>query len=722
MELEKVDDASDTRKLNEDAHKNGEVKVHKSGYPKHVFFIIGNEFCERFSFYGMRTVLVLYARNYLRFDDDSATSIFHAFTMLAYFMPIFGGIIADSYWGKYKTIALLSIFYVIGHGVKTLAAIPYIPSRGAHIGLSMLGLFLIAVGTGGIKPCVSTFGGDQFTLDQTHYRSQFFAMFYFSINCGALISKWLTPMFRADLDCYPGEEGPEFQECFSVAFGVPGALMLLAVVLFFAGSKFYTRVQPEGSVFWKFCKCVYSACKNRWLARKANSVQKEHWIDYADAPKRLKRDTKYVLRVLYLFIPLPFFWALFDQQGSRWTLQALQLDGYWGSYQVKPDQIDVINPLLIVTLIPLFEATLYPLLRHCKINFSPIRRMAVGLVLAGVSFICAAILQFNIDAGMTSVPAPNQFAIRLINVGPCDVNLESSSEVFNGLVIGSNDVSDTKSNFFPGNTSVSLNISSCGGSFLHQLDIARDDGVVADVIIGGNGSSLYSSIMPTRKLENGKSIFTFINVDASRELALNSSIFMFDLKPGHRSSEIEIDKGFTSYGVYINDSSRGQRLVYNGTVESLPGGVYSVILNSQSSGLGAVEFAPGRRQLDDINPNTINIAWMIPQFFVLTVGEVFLSVTGLEFSYTQAPPTMKSVVSSFWLLLVSLGSVIVLLIAKTHAIDRQAHEFLLFAGLIGVAALIFVFLARGYKMVDENEFRSSEDEEKDTDERTSLAA
>ena len=54
-------------------------------------------------------------------------------------------------------------------------------------------------------------------------------MFYFSINCGALISKWLTPMFRADLDCYPGEEGPEFQECFSVAFGVPGALMLLAV-------------------------------------------------------------------------------------------------------------------------------------------------------------------------------------------------------------------------------------------------------------------------------------------------------------------------------------------------------------------------------------------------------------------------------------------------------------------------------------------------------------
>lgn len=68
----------------------------------------------------------------MKWDDDTSTSVYHAFTVLAYFFPVLGGIIADSYWGKYKTIVILSIVYVFGHVLKTIGSIPYVPSQLAH--------------------------------------------------------------------------------------------------------------------------------------------------------------------------------------------------------------------------------------------------------------------------------------------------------------------------------------------------------------------------------------------------------------------------------------------------------------------------------------------------------------------------------------------------------------------------------------------------------------
>uniref|UniRef100_H2Y3X6 Uncharacterized protein n=1 Tax=Ciona savignyi TaxID=51511 RepID=H2Y3X6_CIOSA len=646
-------------------------------YPKQVFFIIGNEFCERFSFYGMRTVLILYARNFLSFDDDTSTSIFHAFTMLAYFFPLVGGILADSYWGKYKTIAYLSIVYVIGHVMKTIAAIPFIPGNTTHIVLSMIGLLLIAMGTGGIKPCVSSFGGDQFKLHQTVYLSQFFSMFYFAINSGALISKFITPMFRADLDCYPGHVGPKYDECYAVAFGVPGFLMLLAVGFFFAGTKYYNRVPLQSNVFWKLCKCVYSALRNKWKRR--GQKGEEHWVDYADAPWGWEHWVDYV--------DAPVKWEWEHWQGSRWTLQALQLDGTWGSFYMKPDQMDVVNPLLIISLIPLFEVTLYPLLRHYKINFSPIRKMTVGLLLAGLSFVFAAALQFAIDAGKTPLPSNNQFSVRVINLSPCDVNLTSSKPLHHkGKIlmlyldesplqcVGSSfklqisrlgnhecSVSQISGRTFVSvdqNDQLSFDYTGCNGNYV-TIQTNATSGNVIDVFISGDDASdvvvlIFRTILPMGSFD--PSLFDFLT-----DIHVNSCIYM------------------SAYVVY-----QGANRLYEGSVDVGVGGVYTV------NDVRSLETSQGA--LIDMNPNNINIAWMLPQYFVITVGEVFLSITGLEFSYTQAPPSMKSVMG-FWLLTVSMGSVIVLVIAKSKMIARQAHEFLFFAALIGVATIIFALLA-----------------------------
>merc|ERR1712136_250430 len=300
--------------------------------------------------------------------------------------------IADSWWGKYHTILWLSIVYAVGLGLLVLGSIPPIGDPLVHKILSSFGLFVIAVGTGGIKPCVSAFGGDQFKPHQDGYRRSFFSLFYFAINAGSLVSTFVSPIIRDEVKCFE-------QECYAVAFGIPAALMVVAIIAFALGTPWYTRLNPTGNVFAQSCVCIYEAIKNR------DGTSKDHWLDHAENGERdrktLIRDLKYVLRVLIMYIPLPLFWALFDQQGSRWTLMAQQMNGYIGALHLLPDQMQIVNPLLIVTLIPIFEVTLYPCLKAIKFNFSPLRRMGAGMFFAGIAFIVAALIQQKIDVNLT---------------------------------------------------------------------------------------------------------------------------------------------------------------------------------------------------------------------------------------------------------------------------------------------------------------------------------
>ena len=96
----------------------------KTPYPRTVFLILGNEFCERLSYYGMKSILSIYINQKLHFDHDKSTTIYHTFTMLCYFCPMFGAMIADQFLGKFKTIVYISVIYVLGHLLKTLAAVP----------------------------------------------------------------------------------------------------------------------------------------------------------------------------------------------------------------------------------------------------------------------------------------------------------------------------------------------------------------------------------------------------------------------------------------------------------------------------------------------------------------------------------------------------------------------------------------------------------------------
>ena len=204
-------------------------------WPAQIKYIVGNEACERFSYYGMRSILAGYItgavlKGGLGQDVDTSTNLISTFVAVNYLMPLFGAWLSDKLIGRYHTILWVSLFYCAGHGV--LACSDY--AGGVHGKLICLcvGLALIAFGSGGIKPCVSAFMGDQFRPDQSHLMQKAYGVFYFSINFGSIFSFLVIPWVKD-------------HHGYIAAFAVPGVLMGIATIIFWVGTPKYVRVPPS---------------------------------------------------------------------------------------------------------------------------------------------------------------------------------------------------------------------------------------------------------------------------------------------------------------------------------------------------------------------------------------------------------------------------------------------------------------------------------------------
>ena len=135
-----------------------------------------------------------------------------------------------------------------------------------------------------------------------------------------------------------------------------------------------------------------------------------------------------LLRVLVLYIPLPIFWALFDQQGSRWTFQAIRTDGRVGGYIVKPDQLQLVNPVLILVLIPLFDMVIYPFFAKFNFLIKPLQRIAVGGVIAAIAFVVSGFVELGLKDTYEVLPHHGEAHLHLMNSLPCEVAFQVRSE------------------------------------------------------------------------------------------------------------------------------------------------------------------------------------------------------------------------------------------------------------------------------------------------------
>ncbi len=350
-------------------------------FPPQIKFIIGNEAAERFSFYGMKNILTFFLANYLLLSeypekaarDGAAAAAYHVFVAAVYWFPLLGGLISDRLLGKYRTIMSLSLLYCVGHGL--LAAFDH-NKYGFYAGLG-----LIALGSGGIKPCVSAQVGDQFDESNKQLVKRVFSLFYWSINFGSFFASLLIPW---TLKKY----GPP------VAFGIPGGLMLLATFIFWLGRNQYVNVPPAGKDPHGFLPVVLDALR-------AKGPKGGHWLDKAKAlhPPEAVEGAKAVFRVMLVFAPIPLFWALFDQKGSTWIIQAQRMDLQLGPWTLAPSQVMALNPAFVMLLIPFTEFVLFPLAARLGLKLTPLRRMTIGMFITCVSFVVVAGLQAILDGG-----------------------------------------------------------------------------------------------------------------------------------------------------------------------------------------------------------------------------------------------------------------------------------------------------------------------------------
>lgn len=310
-------------------------------HPRAFWFFFWGELAERCSYYGMRAILALYMARQLGFSEQTADAAMHAFMAACYLLTLPGGWLADKFLGKYRTIVSFSIPYIIGHVILGFENIPCL----------VMALFLLALGSGVIKPNISTLMGMTYDAQrpgQERLRSDAFAMFYGAINLGSAMSTFAMPWIRLHYG-------------YRLAFLFPAALMVVAFFIFALGKRYY-------------------------------AVETILRREKTPAEHAAQRDV--LARISGVFILVSFVWCIQDQSASTWTFFAetylnLELFGV----TLQPDMIQGFNPVLIVVLLP-FVTWFWHWLAGRGIKLRPTDKMLIGFVLVILSMVVMAAAGF----------------------------------------------------------------------------------------------------------------------------------------------------------------------------------------------------------------------------------------------------------------------------------------------------------------------------------------
>lgn len=596
-------------------------------YPAGIPFIVGNEAAERFSFYGMRAILYVYLVGlFTKFLPDAqvdpaavdaakahATEIVHMFIAGVYLFPLIGAVLSDRLLGKYKVIFWVSIVYFVGNAI--MAGAGQMGAMGDFEGAEIAvfaGLGFIALGSGGIKPCVSANVGDQFTSKNGHLVTRIFQLFYFIINFGSFIATIIIPWVYA-------LAGP------AIAFGIPGVLMALATFVFWLGRKRFVHVPPSPG-------------------------GKLGLLD----------------SVATLFLLAPIFGLLIGFFGMRHGYEAAKgasFLGYFGLLILVVGAVFALGIFLSVTRQKAKpQAGFLTVLTWSFLNrsarkpgqgfFDPAREkfgeeagdgppsvLRVVLVFSAVMFFWALFDQH----ASTWIEQASQMDLHMV-----------VPATFGWAVLGAVAVLTVY-----GGTWVMLHVS--------NVRIPR---AISLGIMGVLGAALV--ITGVIDLITGDQLR--FEIGAAQMAALNPLMVMIIIP-------------LLNVAVWGPLRRRGRDL------KPLLKMAIGMFMAAVAFGVAALL----QQVIEAKGPGEVHALWQFFQYLIMTTAEVLVSVTGLEFAYTQAPRAMKSTLMGFWLFFVAAGNMIVVAMAPLQADLELSDFFLVFAGLMVAAALIFSLLASMYK-------------------------
>ncbi|KAK3359123.1 POT family-domain-containing protein [Lasiosphaeria hispida] len=397
--------------------------------PWSIYTIAFVELCERFSYYGTTAVFT----NFIQWPlpagsttgsdygmsqpgalglgqrTSTALTTFNAFWQ--YTMPLFGAYVADSYLGRYKTIALALGIDIIGHIILIMSAIPpVIKNPGGSMATFVIGIIIMGLGTGGFKPNVNPLIVEQLALDRMVVRtlksgervivdpavtaSRVYHYFYLFINIGALCGQ----VSMVYCEKYVG---------FWLSYLLPTIMLLFCPFVMLWGRKRYKRVPPQGSALGKAFKLFGMANRGRWSVNPIKTYRNLHdgtfwenvkpskmavkpnWMDFNDA---WVDEVGRGFNACAVFLWYPLFWVCYNQINNNLISQAavMRLGG------VPNDVLTNLNPLALIIMIPLLDTMVYPLLRKTRLNFTPLKRITAGYFVAAMAMVWACVLQYYI--------------------------------------------------------------------------------------------------------------------------------------------------------------------------------------------------------------------------------------------------------------------------------------------------------------------------------------
>ncbi|KAK6943535.1 Proton-dependent oligopeptide transporter family, partial [Dillenia turbinata] len=399
-------------------------------------YILGNECCERLAYYGINTNLVNYLKFQLNERNVMAVNNVTSWSGTCYVTPLIGAFLADAYLGRYWTIASFSIIYVLGmtlltlsatvHGLKPVCNEKEVCSPTAlQTSVFFTGLYMIALGTGGIKPCVSSFGADQFDdldIKEKKSKGSFFNWFYFSINIGALIASTVLVWIQTNVGWGWG-------------FGIPAVAMALAVVSFFSGTRLYRVQKPGGSPLTRICQVVVACFRKINVevpadksvlfetedeesvvkgSRKLDHTEQLSFLDKAAVETQADRikdsinpwrlctvtqveELKSIIRLLPIWTTGIIFTTVYSQMGTLFVLQGNTMDLHMGkSFEIPSASLSLFDTISVIFWVPIYDLLIVPFARKFtgqKNGFTQLQRMGIGLVISIFAMVVAGTLE-----------------------------------------------------------------------------------------------------------------------------------------------------------------------------------------------------------------------------------------------------------------------------------------------------------------------------------------
>lgn len=326
-------------------------------------------------------------------------------------MPLFGAVIADQYWGRFRTILAAIGFALVGHTILIISAIPQVIKhpQGA-VGCFSVGLIIMGMGTGGFKANISPLIAEQYRVDKPFIKvlpsgervivdptatvARIYLYFYMMINAGSFMGQ----ISMAYAERYVG---------FWLSYLLPTIMFCVCPLVLLLCKKNYRLTPPSGSTYTKAFKLWKMAMKGHWHLNPVRWFQssdtnmwatvkpsylgasKPSWMDFDDAWVDEVRRGLLACRV---FLWYPLYWLAYNQMLNNLTSQAatMKLGG------VPNDIINNLNPIALIIFIPIFDHGLYPALRKMGINFSPLKRITAGFIMAALGMVVAAVTQHYI--------------------------------------------------------------------------------------------------------------------------------------------------------------------------------------------------------------------------------------------------------------------------------------------------------------------------------------